>query len=473
MADVYNYNTLTGVITIDAGVIKTQVEDEYKAIFGEYFSVDERTPQGIFIAAEIAARISVADNNAAIANQINPNQAGGINLDALGALTATFRKSNSKTSVLVTLSGIASTPIAKGAQLSETVNGVVFESTLAVVLPASGTLANVPFQAVQEGPIPCLANTLTVIVSDILGLETATNPDAGVIGSLTQSDVSFRNTRNVSLAGLGSGSIEAINAALMMTEGVTSTNRGLQNVKSTVETINGVIMQPHSIYFCIAGTATEEDIAIAFTRSKGGGSDYNNGYGIPVVYSYQAPLSSQVIDIKWDNPSQIFLTIRVTVQSLPSVQNLTTAIKNAVLTYASGEVSDMPGFTVSTDASPSQIASAISKQIPGVFIEKVEIGVNSFTQKATLTSGSTNVTGLTYTTDITAGMSFTGAGIPSSTTVVGAPGSNSFTMSNNATITGDTILTFNKTVSYQTTTIPIAQWQQAATLDAYIIVVVV
>lgn len=472
MADVYNFNTLTGVITVDAGVIKTQVEDEYKAIYGEDFSVSETTPQGIFIGAEVAARIAVADNNATVANQINPNQAGGINLDALGALTATFRKVNSKTTVLVTLSGVASTPIAKGAQLSETVNGVVFESTLAVVLPASGTLSNVPFQAVTEGPIPCLANTLTVIVSDILGLETATNPEAGIIGSLTQSDVSFRNTRNVSLAGLGSGSIEAINTALMMTEGVTSTNKGLQNNKSTVQTIEGVVMEPHSIYFCISGTATDEDIAKSFTRSKGGGSDYNNGYGIPVIYPYQAPLSSQVIDIKWDKPSQIFLTIKVTVQSLPSVQNLTTAIKNAVLTYAAGEVQNMPGFTVSTDASPSQIASAISKQIPGVFIEKIEIGINSFTQKATLTSGSPSVTGLTYTTDITAGMSFTGTGVPSSTTVVGAPGSNSLTMSNNATITGDTILTFNKSVSYQTTTIPIAQWQQAATLDAYIIVVV-
>src|SRR6185437_453506 len=89
---VYDYVTQLqqGIILVDSALIQAQVEAEYRALFGNDLSLDANTPQGMLITAEVLARIAVADNNAALANQINPNVAGGIFLDAILALTDPF-----------------------------------------------------------------------------------------------------------------------------------------------------------------------------------------------------------------------------------------------------------------------------------------------------------------------------------------------------------------------------------------------
>ncbi len=91
MADVYDYIAETGVIMLETGVIQTEVQAEYQAAFGMDLNTAPNTPQGILITTEVLARTAVADNNAALANQINPNEAGGVFLDALLALTGAYR----------------------------------------------------------------------------------------------------------------------------------------------------------------------------------------------------------------------------------------------------------------------------------------------------------------------------------------------------------------------------------------------
>ena len=92
MADPYVYTVSTGTITVDASVIQAQVIAEYQGLFGADLIVTPDTPQGMLITAETLARTAAAENNAAIANQINPMLAGGVYLDALLALTGTFRE---------------------------------------------------------------------------------------------------------------------------------------------------------------------------------------------------------------------------------------------------------------------------------------------------------------------------------------------------------------------------------------------
>ena len=82
-SDVYNYINQTGVIMTDATVIMAEVIEEYQSTFGSDLNVDPSTPQGMLIVIETLSRIAVANNNAAIANQINPNISGGVFLDAL------------------------------------------------------------------------------------------------------------------------------------------------------------------------------------------------------------------------------------------------------------------------------------------------------------------------------------------------------------------------------------------------------
>ena len=88
MAD-YQYIDTTGVIVPDTATIQSEVEGEYKAVFGQDLVVTPNTPQGVLITAEVAARSNVVRNNAALANQINPNLAGGVFLDAIWAVSYT------------------------------------------------------------------------------------------------------------------------------------------------------------------------------------------------------------------------------------------------------------------------------------------------------------------------------------------------------------------------------------------------
>lgn len=142
MADVYNFIVEQGLITTDAGEILSQVSSEYQNTFGQDLVVPDSTniegastPQGLLIVSETLARIAVADNNAAVANQINPNLAGGIFLDSILALTGLQRTPATPSSVLCTLTGIAGTSIPAGSQAATVADGSLFNLVTTTVIP--------------------------------------------------------------------------------------------------------------------------------------------------------------------------------------------------------------------------------------------------------------------------------------------------------------------------------------------------
>ena len=81
MAD-YIYIVQSGVILPDTAVVLGQVQAEYKLVFSANLNVAPTTPQGMLINLETLGRVAVLANNAQLANQINPNEAGGVFLDA-------------------------------------------------------------------------------------------------------------------------------------------------------------------------------------------------------------------------------------------------------------------------------------------------------------------------------------------------------------------------------------------------------
>ena len=105
-----NYLTQTGIVVPDVSDILAEVQGEYVSVFGSDMSTDPSTPQGVLITAEALARTQVVQNNAALANQINPNVAGGTFLDAIMALTGVQRTPQSQTVVTnVTVTGVVGT----------------------------------------------------------------------------------------------------------------------------------------------------------------------------------------------------------------------------------------------------------------------------------------------------------------------------------------------------------------------------
>lgn len=394
----YDYLVETGVIVPDTQDLLNTVQSEFKDAFGQDLIVTSDTPQGVLIAAEVAARSAVVRNNAALANQINPNLAGGVFLDAILALTGSARAAQTYSVAPMNLAGVAGTVIPITVQIANS-NGDLFSPVGIVTLNSEGE-ATVNFQALKPGPIAAPANSLTHIVVGVLGLETATNPAAATLGALTQSDQAARLFRRNILAIQGNAQSEAIISGLYTVPNVLSISYR-ENVTNSVQVIDGVTLQPHSMYACVDG-GTDLSVATMIQTKKGGGCGYSNGAGTPVTVNVTDPASGQIYPVSFDRPGTVPILVKVTLSVGQSTLDPTTTVQNALLNYVNGLLEGEPGFTLGTPVSCFELAGAINKAEPLFFIHNVQtslISPVSFSnaeipiaiyQKATL-----NVSGIT------------------------------------------------------------------------------
>lgn len=249
MTDPYQYIDTNGTIVPDTSTILSGVQDEYKAVFQRAdLAVSSDTPQGVLITAEALARIGEVNNNAATGNQINPNIAGGLWLDAIMALTLPAGRTAATQTLVsaVALTGVAGTVIPAGAQ-GKTGAGDLF-ATLSLVVLNSGGNAIVDFVSVEYGAIPCATHELATIVSNVLGWETVDNGTAGVLGSATQSDQAARALRDNTVGFQGVALPVCITSALYYVNSVKSLSF-LENYNST----------PMGALIYVSNGATESD----------------------------------------------------------------------------------------------------------------------------------------------------------------------------------------------------------------------
>lgn len=366
----YLYLTATGTVVPDTSTILAEVTAEYKAVFGTDLVTTPDSPAGLLINAEALARTEVVQNNAAVLNQINPNIAGGVFLDAIMALMGVSRNASSKTYVSgVALTGAPGTVIPVGSIASDS-SGNEFALVSTVILGLDGTITG-DFRSVVDGPIGCAAHALDTIVSAVLGWETIDNPTPGVIGSNTQSDVSARAYRNNTLGFQGVALPVAIVSALHEVEGV-KTLWFQENVAATTESINGISMVAHSIYVAIDGGNTIE-IAAALLENKSTGANWNGDTTVTLI----EPTSNQEYDVKFTVATPVSVSIEITTPNGNSAD-----IKQAILNYMEGIV---PGFPLEDQSawavggllSCFEIAAAIAAQFPQYIITNVEIDLTT------------------------------------------------------------------------------------------------
>ena len=290
MANVYTYTLTTGVIEPDAAVIQTEVQNEYINAFGSDLDVTSpSTPQGLLINAETQARIAVAANNAAIANQINPAFAGGVFLDALLGLMGAQRIAASNSTVNCTITGLSGTIIPVGSLVEDT-NGNQWQTLQVITIPLSGSIANGVFTAVEVGAITVNANQVTNIVSNILGWDAINNPAQNYFtGQATQSDAQAKQYRINTLYLQSNGLAGSVIAALSALTGVQSLSF-LENTIASTQVIEGVTMTANSIYVCIQG-GSDAAIAACLTATKSAGCGYSNG-GSQVSITQNGTLAS-------------------------------------------------------------------------------------------------------------------------------------------------------------------------------------
>lgn len=361
----YDYITAFGVVIPDTSTVKTEVEAEYREVYGEDFIVDSSTEQGREIDAEVTSRMSVLRNNAKLANQINPNYAEGVFLDAIYAFSGGERDGAERSTAECTLGGVAGTNIPAGS-LAEDESGNEWELSVAVTIPASGSI-NASFFSVEYGPITAAAGEINKISSGgELGWETITNDSEAIPGKLEQSDISTRSQRNLELALNANNNTYAIIAAISEVENVASLTFR-ENFYGTPVVIDGVSMVENSTYVCVDGGA-DSDIADAYYNSRSGGSGFNGS----TTYNVTDPISGQVIPVQFDRPDSIPVNVRITIKSPVGVDQRE-AVKQAVVDYAVGLVDGEDGFVVGGNVSPFEIAAAVNELVSNVFVSKCEV----------------------------------------------------------------------------------------------------
>lgn len=98
--DLITYITSSGVIVPNTDNVISELQTEWTNQFGAQLSLDSSTPQGRIIETQAMVRKGTLGACAMVANQLNPNQAFGIFLDAHGAFFGVNRPSGRNSEIL-------------------------------------------------------------------------------------------------------------------------------------------------------------------------------------------------------------------------------------------------------------------------------------------------------------------------------------------------------------------------------------
>lgn len=369
----YKYVSPDGVIVPDTADIKSETQAEWKEIYGQDLDVNDETPQGMMIGQEVAVRSEMVANNAAVANQINPNIAGGVFLDDIWSFTGGKRRQATYSTIYnVNLTGSPGAIIPSGSRRATT-SGAIFELIDTTVLGANGQATGI-FQALEAGPVAAAAGTLTVPVEGYtsVGWETSNNPQAALQGLSEQSDIQARRERKQTLALQGRSIAEAVFSNVRALPEVSSLSFR-ENVEDTTQVIDGITLVAHSVWACVDG-GEDIDVATALYEAKTGGANWNGAVAVQVT----DPYSGQKPTIKFDRPVAVPVMVRFTLSATGNVTDPSGTIRAAVLAYANGQT-DEAGFTLGEDVSPFELAAAANLAAPGMFIKKVEVAPRSIT----------------------------------------------------------------------------------------------
>ena len=180
---VVKFDELTGVVVPDSSEIR---EDFAKGIVKAFRSdpdrpdvnVEPTSPMGQvvdLVAAEIEAKNAEI---AYLANQLNPQTARGVFLDAIGGLYGIDRKLSEPSVVTCTLTGLKGTVIPYGAIVQDT-NGNNFRHSAVggAVIGDDGTVTTT-FESVEHGSVEVAPETVTKIVTIVAGWDAVTNPES-------------------------------------------------------------------------------------------------------------------------------------------------------------------------------------------------------------------------------------------------------------------------------------------------------
>lgn len=391
MPNYYEYITGQGVIVPDTSTVLTDIQEEFKSVFGEDLDLSATTAQGRLIEMFQRNRTFCIQICALVSNMLNLGRASGFVLDDLGSLFLIERHPATHTQVTVTLSGVAGTIIPSGTRI-QTIDGDIFETVGQSVIQAAenfGDIAsvNVLCQAQETGEVPCAAHSLTIILDRISGLETADNGSAAFsLGHDLESDTEYRyrikNSLNINSIAITS----AIKSNLEAVPSVVD-SYCYDNYEDTAETVDGVVVPAHSLLACVEG-GSDLDVATVLYKKKSVGCGYitatdNTDYTV-ITENVIDEAYGTVYAVTFMRPEQVPIDIAITVNRQDySGSDLADRVKDAIMQWYNGDIDGVDGIKIGKAVSPFEISAAVSDVLPDIFITDVKIAEHGETAAAT------------------------------------------------------------------------------------------
>jgi hypothetical protein len=131
-----------------------------------------------------------------------------------------------------------------------------------------------------------------------------------------------------------------------------------------------VLLAPHSIFVCVDG-GTDAAVAATLLQNKSLGAGWNGTTAVAII----DPASGQPYTVRFQRPTIVDVQARVTVKVIGAVNDVVAAVQTAITNFAAGLVDGEAGFVVGASVSPFELAGAVARQVPGVYVQRVEVSL--------------------------------------------------------------------------------------------------
>lgn len=402
--------TPTGFLIKTLLQIREDMNARLQTTFGASTDVGDQSVLGQITGIYAEALSLVWELAEAVNSSMNPDAATGAALDALCALTGTFREPATYSTAMLTLVGDDGTlvPVATQARTSSTsrVFSTVEDATIAQVdawapntayavgdivrnssapervyectdpgtsdssggptststaitdngvvwryLGDGDGVAEVNSACTESGPVIAVAYDISEIVTAVLGLNAITNRDDAEPGTDQMTDEDLRETRERELAGPGTGTANAILADIeRLSDDISAVRVFINNTDDT----DADGMPPHSVEVLVQG-GEDQDIFDQLLNSVAAGIAT---HGTETGTAVDTQGNSHTI--KFSRPEEVPIYVDITLIKDPDEYEGDDAVKAAIAAL------DEDANAVGRDAVASYIAGRVFREVDGI-----------------------------------------------------------------------------------------------------------
>lgn len=406
----------TGFVGKQTQDITNDLNAAMQAAFGASINLTAQSRFGQVIGIMSARYLELWNLLGSVHSAFSPDQASGMDLVQIAALTGTNALIPTPSTVLETCTGTPGTVLPSGRQVNVQATGSTFQTaanaTIAALtawaqstlyslvgtrrsangnsyqLTVAGTSSNVGtgpsgtgsaivdgtctweflgngtgavdvvMNSVENGNIVAAPGTLTLIQTPVAGWSSATNLLAATPGAQAEADAIFRARREAELHGPGLAAVEAILAAVLKVSGVTAATV-FENV---TDSTNSDGMPPHSVEVLAQGTFTPLTLCTAIFQSVAAGIA-TTGNQAPVTVTDSQGITHA---IAFSEPVDVDIWVIVNLTADPRFfpLNGATQVTNNIMSYASTLATDY-------DVISGQLAAAIVAGVPALGVAGV------------------------------------------------------------------------------------------------------